>query len=306
MASAAAGHEGIVRLLLEKGANARETHFREGSALILAIRNGHERVVQCLIEAGVNVDEGDAKGPSTISIAAFCGQGAIVKMLLMAGAQCSEFTIQSAAQNSHESIVELLRTHLNGPNAIDHDVSRSVSARSGPEDEQTLVRPKSVSLWSAAAGGLESEVRRLLDCGTDPDSYKFLQRGTALSLAAGNGHASIVELLLQRGADINLQPTSRTLSPLDAAAKRGHLTVVRNLLCAQPPASTVVKAEFCGNPLESAAYSGNIAVLREILECKADVNAICAEDRFGGTALTAAARIGHEGMVELLLDQGAE
>jgi len=306
MASAAAGHEAIVRLLLEKGADARATCFREGSALILAIRNGHEGVVQCLIEAGVDVGERDEKGPSTIDIAAFCGQGAIVKMLLMAGAQCSEFTIQSAAQNSHETIIELLRTHLNGPDAINHVVFGTVSAGSDSENEQTLVRPKSVSLWSAAAGGLENEVRRLLDSGSDPDSYKFLQRGTALTLAAGNGHVSIVELLLQRGADINLQPASYTISPIDAAAKRGHLSVVRTLLRAQPPASIVVKAEACGNPLESAAYSGSIAVLREILGCHADVNAICTEDHFGGTALAAAASTGHEAMVELLLDQGAK
>ena len=312
MAAAAAGHESILELLLAAGANISKGHFRHGNALLAAIRNGHEEVVRLLIKHGANVDKRVGKGPSPIVAAASYGQVTIVKMLLEAGARCDDEALESAARRSHEPVIEILRTHLAGPQQFNDILSsREMVTSSGSEDHLTATsskgapQPSSISLQSAAAGGLENAVQQLLDSGISVNSWEKYEKGTALCLAAANGHVSLVKLLLQRGADINLQPDYYTHSPLDAAAKSGHLPVVRALLHAQPPASIAVKADSYGNPLESAAFSGNLAVFQEILSFNPDVNAMCTLSS-GGTPLAAAAAVGHDTIVQLLLSRGAD
>jgi len=310
MASAAAGHESIASLLLKAGANAHKGYFREGSALLPAIRNGHETIVRLLIDHGVDINRRIGKGPSPMIVAATSGHESIVKLLLAAGVYRDDNVMELAAQNSHETVVEILRAHFSGSNGINHLVSEESSRHGSNVNLEACSSTQGaaevpMSLWSAAEGGLESQVLRLLDSGIDVNAWEKYQRGTALSLAPRHGHVSLVEQLLRRGADINLQHEDWTCSPIDGAARYGHLSVVRILLNAQPPANVAVKAGFYDNPLESAAYSGNIAILREIMKVDPDVNGICLRGSFGGTALAAAAAIGHEAMVELLLSKNA-
>lgn len=319
MAAATAGHESIVETLLESGASITD-YFRHGNALLAAIQNGHEGIVRLLITKGANVNECVGKICwSPLQEAVTHGQGAIVKMLLEAGARCDERILQLAARTSYEPVLEIVRTHLTRPYKFNRtqSVGATVSAWTSRQmlvlktalkkGSKELAAQRTPTFFaSAAAGGLDKLVQELLDSGIDVNSYEKDQRSTALGFAAGYGHDSTVKLLLHRGADINLQPTYYTSTPIDAAARKGHLAVVRTLLRAEPPASLAVSATAYGNPLESAALSGDLAVLQEILNYDPDVNAISTYGEGGNTALAAAATIGHEAMVQLLLSRGAE
>ena len=50
------GHEAVVRLLLEKGANVNAEGGKYGNALQAASFGGHEAVVRLLLEKGANVN----------------------------------------------------------------------------------------------------------------------------------------------------------------------------------------------------------------------------------------------------------
>ena len=50
------GVSGVLKTLLNKGANVHNESGRYGSALSAALHNGHEEVEQLLLETGVNVN----------------------------------------------------------------------------------------------------------------------------------------------------------------------------------------------------------------------------------------------------------
>lgn len=73
------GHEAVVRMLLERGA---DLHRRDGTTLVMAAREGHETLVTFLLDRGFNptCDRGNA-----LIWAARNGHAAVARMLLGAG-----------------------------------------------------------------------------------------------------------------------------------------------------------------------------------------------------------------------------
>lgn len=55
------GHETVVRLSLEHGANIKETAREEYTALHLAARSGHGAAVRLLLNLGANINEKDGE-----------------------------------------------------------------------------------------------------------------------------------------------------------------------------------------------------------------------------------------------------
>ena len=78
------GHEAVVRLLLEAGAD-KEAKDNDGDPLIIAAMSGHEAIVR-LLEAGADKDAKDKNGHTPLLEAAARGHEAIVRLLLEAGA----------------------------------------------------------------------------------------------------------------------------------------------------------------------------------------------------------------------------
>jgi ankyrin repeat protein len=106
------GHEAVVRLLLEKGADVEaKTTFGE-TALPIAARGGHEAVVRLLLEKGADVEANN--GWTALHWAAGVGHEAVVRLLLEKGADVEAKTdnggtaLHEAARGGHEAIVRLL------------------------------------------------------------------------------------------------------------------------------------------------------------------------------------------------------
>lgn len=86
----------------------------------------------------------------------------------------------------------------------------------------------SEDLLKAASSGDDSQVRTLLDKGTNVN-YETNDGVTALLLAAQNGHERIVETLLPEGAEVNHQAKNGGTA-LMIASYYGHEGVVKTLL----------------------------------------------------------------------------
>jgi ankyrin repeat protein len=249
--ASAAGRTEIVKLLLEKGADPNARDADGSSPLDEAAWGGHRDVVAVLLESGAKVNSPQAKtGATPLNEAAFKGREAVVKLLL---AKNADVTIKDNAGFSP------LRNAIR----FDH-----------PDVAQTLIN-------RGARPG---------------DSYSSM-----LEEAVLKGQRDTVEVLLSQGVDVNVRFPSGS-APLHDAALKGHDAVV-NLLLAK--GADVSERDAAGaTPLYAAALNGNLSTVTILLAHGADINA--QETESGNTSLYAAASLGREDVVDLLLANGAD
>ena len=111
------GHEAVVKLLLEKGADVHLRAEYRQTPLSLAAEQGHEAVAKLLLEKGADVDSNNINSQTPLSFAATNGHEAVVKLLLEKGANVDskdtrwhKTPLMWAADYKHEAVVKLLKT----------------------------------------------------------------------------------------------------------------------------------------------------------------------------------------------------
>ncbi|RSM17562.1 hypothetical protein CDV31_003639 [Fusarium ambrosium] len=286
--AAKAGHEGIVKLLLDR----RDVDVNSGgnsSPIASAIEGGHEGVVWQLL---ARTDTSSSPG-QLLSIAASSGHDALLSQLLTRKDIREHLTAEDfaslfseAATHGHGSVVQLLlglgKVH--------------------PDQEDDLGH---TALWWAARKGHEGVVKMLLETGW-VDPCRKDKDGAALYCAVSKGHKKIVRLLLQHGTDI--ESTGRYGdSPLFIASSKGYISIVQDLLA--HGAKTEPRSRRSRTALMEAASKGYEDIVKMLLENGADVDRkvrIESKPRTYHSALDCACDFfGHEGVVKLLLDHGA-
>lgn len=240
------GHEDIVKLLLENGAQAREM-FYGLSLLSMAIAKGYYDIVELLLKNGAHVSTttgGSDKG--SLSLAILNGHRDIIKLLLKYGAKADiidkdgETPLSLAVLQRQEDIVTLLLE--SGPE-IDLKngygfTPLQMAALDGNEGIATLLlaagaqvnvqdKTGKTPLMMAVAGGYGSMVILLLKWGAHVN-IKTSRDEMALSLAISDGHVAIVKLLLENGADVGLK-NSEDQTPLMLAKRNGQGGIIKLL-----------------------------------------------------------------------------
>jgi ankyrin repeat protein len=316
-AASAGGHEAMVKMLLDKGADINAQSGQYGNALQAASSRGHEAVVRLLLDKGADVNAQGGEYGNALQAAVSDGNEAVVRLLLDKGAdvnaQGGEYgnALQAASSGGHEQIAKLLLNKGADVNAQGGLYSNALQAasRRGYEEVVRLLLSKGAdinaqggyygnALQAASFKGYEAVVRLLLDKGADVNAQGG-EYGNALQEASFGGHEAIVKMLLDKGADINAQGGEYG-NALQAASSRGYEAVVRLLL--DKGADVNAQGGEYGNALQAAVSDGNEAVVRLLLDKGADVNA---QGGKYGNALQAASSKGHEQIVKLLLDRGA-
>ena len=335
----------MVRLLLDGGASVDGVEMQGGwnrrdVPLVEAVKAGPEAVVRLLLDRGASVDgvEVDQGGWNRRDVplveAAKAGQEKVVRLLLDWGASVDgvqvlegymrysrDVPLVEAVKAGHEAVVRVL---LNGGASVD-----------GVEVLKGYMRySRDVPLVRAVKAGHEAVVRLLLDGGASVDGVDVFQelgkrsRDVPLVEAAKAGHEEVVRLLLNRGASLdgikvrNGHTTVRKV-PVVEAAKAGHDMVVRllhdfelsnqitdsrspSLFAEEAVARARAMARLPVDQLDillvNAATYGQISKVRLLLQEGADINAMT----LSGTALSAAARAGHDCIARLLLRHGAD
>jgi len=104
MAAAAHGHERVVEMLLQRGADVNLQNIVGVTALMLAVRYGLERVFELLLQRGAEINKQNSYGDTALMFAACCGHPAIVLHLLrMASPHCSTPGSRATASASRPS-----------------------------------------------------------------------------------------------------------------------------------------------------------------------------------------------------------
>uniref|UniRef100_W5MDT9 Inversin n=1 Tax=Lepisosteus oculatus TaxID=7918 RepID=W5MDT9_LEPOC len=157
-------------------------------------------------------------------------------------------------------------------------------------------------LHFAVADGNEAVVAVLTSYeGCSVTAYDNLFR-TPLHWAALLGHARIVHLLLERNKSGTILSDSQGATPLHYSAQSNFADTVAVFL-QHPSVKDDVDLEG-RTAFMWAAGKGSDDVIRTMLDLKADID-INMTDKYGGTALHAAALSGHVSTARLLLERGA-
>ena len=161
------------------------------------------------------------------------------------------------------------------------------------------------ALAAAAKHGDLTLVQLLLDEGANVNAKHGLY-GTALHQAVVHRHEAVISRLLEYGAKIEFQTSRGPRSALHRAMSNGNVAIVRLLLAHKAninaTSEVLVNGEIHSNitPCEVAAGMGHEVILKLLLQRGADINA-----GKGQAALRIAKRFGHERIVDLLHEYGA-
>lgn len=203
-AAAAEGHEQVVRILLDSGANA-DPSFEEslfGAPLQAAAARGYIEIVRTLMDRGVDVNRKITSSHcgNALQAASADGHKDVVQLLLDRGADVNTqggrygSALQAALAQRHNELVLLLL-----------DSGADVNIQGGELGN---------ALQAASLSGSKEVVQLLLDRGADVN-MRDGNFGNALQVASRFGHEKVVQLLLDRGADINAEVKGR--NALDVA-----------------------------------------------------------------------------------------
>ena len=196
------GHDVVVKVLLDKGADVNQGNNSGSSPLYHASNNGHVAVVKVLLDKGADVNQGNKEGSSPLYAAAFKGHEAVVTVLLDKGAAVNHQAnlegtspLYIAAERGHETAVKVLLS--NGANVNQAD------------------KEGDFPLYAAAYWGHEAVVALLLKNGADVNQRDSKGK-SSLHHAALRGHEDIVKVLLDNGTDVNLSDNDGK-KPIDVA-----------------------------------------------------------------------------------------
>ncbi|KAF8214454.1 ankyrin repeat-containing domain protein [Mycena galopus ATCC 62051] len=139
--AASGGHEGVVRLLINKGANVNTPAGQYGTALVSASYRGYENLVQLLIDNGADLDAQDGEYGTALMVALWSGRKKIVQLLLENGVDANlqdkkyGSALLAAFDSGDRAIVQLLVKH--GAN-VDWSTMRgeSAGAEQSPRDRR--------------------------------------------------------------------------------------------------------------------------------------------------------------------------
>ncbi|KAK2589788.1 hypothetical protein QQS21_012532 [Conoideocrella luteorostrata] len=320
------GHEEILQVLLDCGADIEARDYLGDTPLSRAARMGHEAVVKQLLEKGADVEAKDTRyGQTSLSWAAQIGHKAVVKQLLEKGADVEakdtrygQTSLSWAAQIGHKAVVKQLlkkgadveakdseygQTPLSWAAKMGHEAVVKQLLEKGADIEAKDSEYGQTPLSLAAKMGHEAVMKQLFDKGADVEAKDSDYGQTPLSLAAKMGHEAVVKQLLDKGADIEARDSEYGQTPLIWVVWHGHEAVVKQLL--ENGADIEARdSEYGQTPLIWAAKNGHRAVVNQLLENSADIES--KDSKYGRTPLIWVVRHGHEAIVKQLLENGAD
>jgi ankyrin repeat protein len=314
--AAAMGDVDFVRDYVASGRNV-DVVVKQGGwiPLELAAEYGHEEVVRLLLDAGADINFVDGDAHSALDWAALAGRTDMVALLKRSGAKHFKFSIFTLDVFSAPHLYEVgyVDRYIRGGgdvevrNAGGQTPLMYAAFECGPIVKRLIAAGADVNakdpegwtaLMSAAFRGNTPALTLLLEAKADVDAHD--QYGwTALMRAAEGGHLEAVKVLLAAGAEVNAT-NLQGQTALDRATLYRRDEVVSVLKQAGGHESS---RRASGVDVFDAAKRGDLALVSRYIALGGDVDA--RDELLGDTLLMSAAHRGHTGVVERLIGAGA-
>ncbi|MCJ1428260.1 hypothetical protein MMC29_006169 [Sticta canariensis] len=225
-------------------------HSRHSTALQAAALAGHEHIVRLLLEPKYHVSASGEEYERAILYAAQGGRLCLMRFLMndakiMQPQQLHQWILLEASRNGHLQIVRMM-LDLGSPNNPAstrwpgeesplrvaafhnfHEIVQFLLARGADPNWGGGCRTADLAtpLYDAVRGGHERVAQMLLDHGADINAGLR----SPLNIAVRRGNLDMVRFLLERGAELDTEMTESEVI-LAAAAYRGHEPMVRLLV----------------------------------------------------------------------------
>ena len=297
------GRNGIVRLLVRNDKSWELSEQDLARAMTKAASRGHVTTMSILLKAGVNVKSPSSLSRESLQEAAKGGHSEATQLLLTAGANPNIQTLDGnlplheAARNGHVGIVALLLEHGADVNALNSKGETAIFFIVGPKNEFLA------DLWTLPATSVPV-MQLLLEKGANTAATPRHSSRTSLEYAIFRGHKGLVQLLLQCES---LAATQKNLMLYltdlydQIREKSGNDEAVNRLLGRKEAQNLGSAPNLLLIPIP--AERGYERVVLTFLQAGADIEATNLQ---GNTALQMSARAGHIAIVRLLLQQGAD
>lgn len=246
------GHEALVHLLLEKGAEIKSKgELGSGSrvtALFCAATMGHIAILQLLLKKGANVNDdseivGSFRG-TALFWAVLNGNKAVALLLIENGAN-----LKAKCEISGLRLTALMAAVGNG-----HDAIAKLLLEKGAEVDEKIEEGRgwsgSTALTIAIQNGNEAALQLLLENGANFKAKIEINgsRVPVLYFAATIGNRAIVQLLLEKGVEVDELievGSGNRVTALVGAALNGNEAVVQLLLNKEANIKANLKGGMC-------------------------------------------------------------
>lgn len=314
-----AGKDGIVRTLIENGADLGKRTDDGSTALVVAARQGHPKIAKILIEEGADPTVETNSGQSPLLLSAQEGHPSVMATLLNEGADFKTLAPDRQENIMFRSVkrgnVRAVRAALNGGaypdlrNQAGQTALIWAAIHGQPEAADVLLdrgadvhkRHQGVTpLMFAASQGSPGVASVLLEHGAE---FKERERdgATALSLALKNPQTT--EVLLENGADPNRVYGNSEVPFLFVAASNGLPETVEVLLQSGADLDAT-DSETGQSALGEAIEQENAKSATVLIQEGADVGTLSSEER--KKALIYTTKAGQHSAVDTLLSSGVD
>lgn len=317
------GHTNVLRALIEHGGVDVKAANSEGTtALHRAWYSNDSETVNVLVKAGAYVNAESKEGwtplhracekqDSESTVLALLRHGACKDKLLEDGRSPLHLASEQGFLSSAKALLAAdadanLRFGINESSAMDlaaeygHIEILEAFIECGADVNAVDSDGFSTALYAASSGNQVDAIGVLLEAGADIHAKGDFCGLTPLHAACKENRSDAVVALLEHGADADRAMTFENRRPLHVAAEYGSTAAVNALL------AVGVEIEISADkepPLHSAARGGNVDIVTALIEHGADVNR---DSREGRTALHCAVFCNRVGVIEVLLDAGAD
>lgn len=280
----------ITKYLLSKGADPNKPDTNGSTALIAAVTNVNTDLVDLLIKNGANVNQHQESGlkATALMYAGYSNEKVIIDRLIQRGAKINDVDMNNdpainwAAYYGNTVAMRTLIGHgadltIKSKHGLPVDVALrlwhadSVAAVFREFSYGVELSKNEKSLVDAVRNGEGSEVRKLLKKGVSADAKD--QLGTPLvHIVAEEGDLSLLEILSASGA--NLSQLNRVgQSALAIAARFGHQKIVKYLLN-NGVNPNLAGEEYALTPLIGAAINGSAGIIEMLLNAGAQIELV--------------------------------
>jgi ankyrin repeat protein len=276
-----------VKHLLEKyrGIIDLKSDTNGDTALIIAARNGHNRVVEILLQFGADCSYQNDFGETALMIASKSVKEQLIAFLNKSGV-LHQTGIQALLYSAWLGDAEAVRRTLIGKNYID------VNCKNGEGLTPLLLVTRDVGTFEKVQHAMQTEYNPLevMDellkhkadvSATDSKGHSALH---LLSTTKNIQAKKMVSLLLQHGSNIELFDYDQ-YTPLHSAAKSGHTAIIVALVEEGDADINQKGGERGETPLMITARGGHMKAAEYLLSKGADVTLV---DEQGDTALSMA------------------